>query len=638
MKTKQNVPLLLTFSYLLFLGLHCIPVLAGSPRFWGMDQWYYFSKTAAFSFLIIGLVPVFQFSRAALIQGASRISSAEIVKRTGSYPFIKYPLFLFAAAALLWRFRQSTHFLGDGGLWASRMRSDTLFSYMRPLSSSIYQVAYAVINPLWRPAAESPYAAAAIVSIVSGLIFLVFLKKTVCALSTDSAERMFLLLAILSAGTTTLFFGYIEAYPPVAAGVMAFIYFGIRYVQGRERAYFLIIIFLVDISLHLTLIALLPSLIVTLLTQGETARIRKRIVPAFSVVIVSVLAALWIVQKHTLFSGFFNENFLPLTERAQSSRAAYSMISPKHLFDCANELLLICPIVLLGAASLFHSAREKDKGSANIVFFLQSIALFYGIEYFLFNKLLGAARDWDIFSSVAIPLSLCTALLLLERFRNMRKELTVLAFAVLALHTGPWVGINASKEKSFNRFVNLVDTGYWSTYAKAYGYELLAKHSWNNNNPSQALHFFNAALKTDPKNKRYRYDLAIGYLHARQYPEALKLYREIYNEDPGSLEVLTALAMLYRYNGQSDLSEKMSLEAIEVDSTSFMAYENLISLYLQTNRTDRGLAALEKCVKIAPDVPRLYRNVSALFAQIGDNDRAKLYSDKALELENQENR
>jgi tetratricopeptide (TPR) repeat protein len=183
-----------------------------------------------------------------------------------------------------------------------------------------------------------------------------------------------------------------------------------------------------------------------------------------------------------------------------------------------------------------------------------------------------------------------------------------------------------------------VDTGYWSRYAKAYGYELLAKHFWNNNNQSRGLHYFDAALKTDPKNKRYRYDLARGYLHAKQYPEALKLYREIYDEDPGSSEVLTALVMLYRYNGQSDSSEKVSLEAIEADSTCFIAYENLISLYLETNRTDQGLATLEKCIKIAPDVPRLYRNVSALFARIGDRDKAKLYSDKAIELENQKNR
>jgi len=638
MKTKQNIPFLLTFSYLLFLGLHCIPVLAGSPRLWGIDQWYYYSKTAALSFFILGLAPAFQFSRAALMQGASRIGSGHIVKRIGSRPFMRHGLFLFAAAALFWAFRQSTHFLGDGGLWANRMSNGTLFSYMRPLSSSIYQVAHAAINPLWRPAAESPYAAAALVGIVSGLIFLVFLRETVYALSTDSSERIFLLLAVLSAGTTTLFFGYIEAYPPVAAGVMAFIYLGIRYIQRRGKAFFLIIVFLVDVSLHLTLIALLPSLIVTLLTRGEPTRMRKRIVPAFAAVIVAALAALWIVQKDALFSGFFNENFLPLTGGVQSSRAAYSTISLKHLFDCANELLLICPIVLLSVAGLSRSARERDKGGANIMLFLQSIALFYGIEYFLFNKLLGAARDWDIFSSVAIPLSLCAALLLLERFRNMRKELAVFACAVLALHTGPWVGINASKEKSFNRFVNLVDTGYWSTYAKAYGYELLAKHSWNNNNSSRALHFFNAALATDPKNKRYQYDLARSYLHARQYPEALKLYREIYNQDPGSSEVLAALVMLYRYNGQNDLSEKTSLEAIEADSTCFIAYENLISLYLATNRTDRGLAALEKYIKIAPDVPRLYRHVSTLFEHIGDRDRAKLYSDKAVELENQKKR
>lgn len=586
MKHEKHIPPLLFVSYIVFVGLQLVPVLSGSPRFWGVDQWHYFSGATVLVLFAVGLLPLFRFSRAALIRAASRIGSGgAIVKRAGAYPLVACLLCLSFATVVFWTLRQSTHFLGDGYLWASRMQTGELFSFMRPLSSSIYQVMYGVTNVFWRPAADSPYAAAAIISVISGLIFLVFAHKTACALSADAADRIFLFVAVLSAGTTTLFFGYVEAYAPVAAGVMAFIYFGIRYMQRRERAYFVMVIFLVGLSLHMTLLALLPSLVVILLTRGETAPVRKKVFAAFFAAVALCLVALWIAQRRTLFAGFFNETFLPFAANARSTRAAYLMMSPKHFFDVANEILLICPIAILSLAGFLLPAKSGDADDGNPAFFLGSIAFFYVVEYFLFNAVLGAGRDWDVLSPMAIPLSLYAALVLLKRCRNIRRELAVFALALLVLHTGPWVVVNSSREKSLNRFADLADNGYWSVYAKAYAYELLAKHTLNNNDEPNAMRFFNAALKTDPKSRRYRYDLARIYMNEKQYPDAMRLYRE-----------------------------------------------SLAGLYLKTNQPDRAIVMLEKCIRIAPREPRLYEDMRILYTRIGDRDKAKLYSDEAAVL------
>lgn len=633
MKHEEHIPPLLIISYLVFLVLQLVPVLSGSPRLWGVDQWYYFSGATVFVLFAVGLLPLFRSSRAALMRGASRIGSGgAIVRRAGAYPLVTYLVCLAFATVLFWTLRQSTHFLGDGYLWASRMQTGELFSWMRPLSSSMYQVTYGVTNVFWRPAADSPYAAAAIVSVISGLIFLVFAHKTACALSADAADRIFLFVALLSAGTTTLFFGYVEAYAPVAAGVMAFIYFGIRYGQRRERAYFVIVIFLVGLSLHMTLMALLPSLIVMLLTRGETAPVRKKVFAGFSLAVALGLAALWIAQRQTLFAGFFNETFLPFAANAHSTRAAYLMMSPKHFFDVGNEILLICPIAVLSLAGFLLPPKSGDTDDGNTAFFLGSITLFYVVEYFVFNTVLGAGRDWDVLSPMAIPLSLYAALMLLKRFRNIRRELAVFALALLVLHTGPWVVVNSSREKSLNRFADLADNGYWSVYAKAYAYELLAKHALNNNDEPHALRFFNAALKTDPKNRRYRYDLARIYMNRKQYPDAMRLYREILDREPTSLEAMTALGTIYGIVGRDSLSENMFLAAIAMDSTSVIAYENLAGVYLKTNQWDRAVATLEKCISIAPREPRLYEDMRILYTRIGDPGKAKLYSDKAAAL------
>lgn len=633
MTERQTIPRMLVLIYLIFLGLHWIPVLTESSKLWGLDQWYYFSKPTVLVLTAIGILPLFRFSRATLVTIVSRISSSRIIKRIKSDALVEHLLLLASAAALFWIFRQSTHFLGDGYLWASRMGTGTLFTFMRPLSSSLYQIAYVLTNALGLSQSITAYVAAALMSIVSGLIFLVFAYKTVRALTNQPTEQIFLLLAVLSSGTITLFFGYVEAYPPAAAGVMAFVYFGVRYVQRRENAYFVIVIFLLNVSLHLSLIALLPSLMVILTVKGDAARIRRKYYLIFSAMMVLGLAMLWISQEQKLLPGFTRDTFLRLIHESPNTRRAYPIISFRHLFDFLNEILLISPIVLISIVSIFHSPQEKDRFNGTTLLFLQSIALFYIVEYLVFNKVLGAGRDWDIFSPAGIVLSLYAAILLLERFSNMRRELAVFAFMLLALHNGPWIGINSSEEKSLNRFVNLAGTGYWSNYARAYAYELLGKHSYNSNNKSKAMDYFLAALKADPKNIRYKSELAQLSVENKQYPEALKYYQEILEQKPGSVETMNAIGLLYSTVGQYDSAEKVFLDAMKSAPAYVPTYVNLARLYVQTNRTERAIPVLEKLIEVAPDNAELYRNVGKLYEKIGEASKAGVYFEKAAALE-----
>jgi len=633
MLQMQTIPRLLVLIYLIFVGLHCIPVLTESSKLWGVDQWHFFSRTTALVLLAVGMIPLFSLSRAAFIAIVSRISSSRIIQRINSNALAKHLLLLSSAAALFWIFRQSTHFLGDGYLWATRMGTGTLFTFMRPLSSSLYQIAYTVTNALGLSQSITAYVAAALVSIVSGLIFLVFAYKTVRALTNQPTEQIFLLLAILSSGTITLFFGYVEAYPPAAAGVMAFVYFGVRYIQRHEGAFFVIVIFLLNVSLHLSLIALLPSLLVILTVKGDASRIRRTCYLVFSAMIVLGLAVLWIAQEQKLLPGSIRDTFLPLISESPNTRTAYPIFSFKHLFDAINELLLISPLVLFSAISIFRSPQDKDRFNGTTLLFLQSIILFYIVEYLVFNKVLGAGRDWDIFSPMGIVLSLYTAILLLERFRNIRRELAVFTFVLLMLHNAPWIGVNSSEEKSLNRFTNLAETGYWSNYAKAYAFELLGKHSYNNNNKLRAMDYFLAALKADPKNMRYKNELAQLSVENKQYPQALKYYQEILEQKPGSIETMNIIGLLYSTVGQYDLAEKVFLDAMKIAPAYVPTYVNLARLYAQSNRTEQAIPVLEKFIDIAPDNAELYRNLGKLYEKIGDSNKASIYFEKAAALE-----
>jgi len=234
---------------------------------------------------------------------------------------------------------------------------------------------------------------------------------------------------------------------------------------------------------------------------------------------------------------------------------------------------------------------------------------------------------------MGIVLSLYAAILLLERFRNKRRELAVFAFMLLVLHNAPWIGVNSSEEKSLNRFTNLAETGYWSNYAKAYAFELLGKHSYNNNNKSRAMDYFLAALKADPKNIRYKNELAHLSIENKQYPQALKYYQEILEQKPGSIEIMNAIGLLYSTVGQYDSAEKVFLDAMKIAPAYVPTCVNLARLYVQTNRTEQAIPVLEKFIEVAPGNAELYRNLGKLYEKIGETNKAGIYFEMAAALE-----
>jgi tetratricopeptide (TPR) repeat protein len=632
---ERKIPRLLMLAYLLFLGLHCAPVVTASPKLWGVDQWYYYSKAAIVALLVIGIAPLFRRPREGAIMLASRIAGSAFVKRVGSKASLTYLLLLVPAACLFWIFRQSTHFLGDGYLWASRMESGTLFSFMRPLSSSIYQMAYASAAALGLSHPISAFTAAAVVSLSSGMVFLVFAYKTARLLSDRATEQLFLLLAMLASGTVTLFFGYVEAYAPVAAGVMAYLYFRASYVRKRENAYFVVVVFLVNVSLHISTIALLPSLIVMLTSRESTARTRRIYRLVSGVLILAGIVALGIAERHRAPSAIIGDTLLPVASMRPSPRTAYSMFSFEHLFDFLNEILLIAPIVLFAWTGLFRAPRARDRFDAETMLFLQTIILFYTAEYVVFNTILGAGRDWDIFSPLGLPLSLYAAMMLLERFRSVGRQLAVFACMAIVLQTGPWIGINASSGKSLERFVNLTETGYWSPYARGYAYELLGKHSYNNQDRAGARSYFLSASRADPRTVRYKKELAELSIENHQYPQALKYYQEILDQEPNAADVMNSIGLLILHGAtsQRDAAEDMFVEAIRADPTFLQSYVNLAKLYMQTGRMQQAVGILKKSIEVAPGAAELYQNLGKVYDVMGEADSARSYFDEAERLE-----
>ncbi|UCF04144.1 MAG: tetratricopeptide repeat protein [bacterium] len=659
MKENKVVPVIPVILYLALLCLHVIPSLTKTPVLWGVDQWYYLPWGPAILLFCLGLIPVIPAFRNAFVNVISRMISIQPFRGLGARPVVVAVILVIVSAFLFWSFRQVHYFLGDGHLWASRISTAKLLNYKEPLASLLYQELYRLLTILG--IAPDHYRFASILGILSGLVFIVFAYKTARITGKRTSEQVFVLLAILSTGTMMLFFGYVEVYPPVAAWTILYIFVGIRYLRGRANISTFVLICVLGVLLHLSLLVLIPALLVAI-------RYRKRELPGrrwhalvFGVPIAAVLIFLAIAQRLEALSGFFSDAFLPLATGVESDRIAYHLFSPKHFFDIANELLLICPIALLLFAVLKRPSEaagggmagseadgseipgsEPDGGELNgsesldtepngtILLFLKTITVFYIFELFIFNTILGASRDWDLFSPLAIPLALLTALFLLDRFRAASRSLAVIAFSILVIHTLPWIAVNSSAERSLERFTNITNHGFWSNFARAYAYSLLGIHYEVTGDIERSIEYASTASTYDP-NPRYTFQAASLLMDSDRNDEAILLFEGLCRRHPDDIEARKRLGMLYLKIGQPEKAKIQFRKILETDSTSVTAYNYLGMILFDQKRFEEMIEVYTRSIELDPDNYIPYKNIGISHYEMGNHAEAIAYLQEAIE-------
>ena len=562
---------------------------------------------------------------------AEQIGSSRIFRPLKRSPAIGYLVALAVAALLFWSLRQATHFLGDGNLWLKTIEADRRCgSWDLVVSCSIYKTLSRGIITVLGVEART---AAGLVGVASGLIALVFMWKTVRQLSDRVDERLFLLLALLSTGSMMLFFGYMEAYPPAAAGLALYLYFASRSLAGRGGPHAASIACAAAIVLHPSMIALLPSLVVLyVMTKGRMPG-RERCITAASVTILAGLAALWALRRWRLLDGFFHEGFLPFLDAGRGNRVSYPILSWSNVVDLFNELMLVCPVLLFAALLLPRRKGQGKREPDPRVIFFGTVSLCFVLVFVTGNKLLGVSRDWDIFAPLAFPLALFTATALLGRYRRSARDLAALAALVLLLHTAPWIAINASTERSLRRFEDLSRNPRWSGFARAYACDALATYYHYEGDVPRALRYSIETVEADRGNVRYLYNAATRYMTAGRHAEAVRMYENIVRRKPDYTDARINLGTIYLNMGRTRDAMNEFLEAVRMDSTSAAACCKLADVYSKEGRSDRAGELYARAIGLDPRNPEIYMNLAILRMKAGRGDEAARLFERAIDAD-----
>ena len=314
-----------------------------------------------------------------------------------------------------------------------------------------------------------------LLSPLAGLLYLLAVLGLVHTVPVAPGWLTFGLLTSL--GVLQLFFGYIENYSFAAAGILLYLWLGLRVLAGQAPLWLAASVLALTHALHPSTVVLAPSLLylgwvdwrARTNTQYKPG-IQTILFPGVAIVLPMLLVALGVIGGMewgghglaTLTStdrpgGGDARLFVPLWATA-TRWEHYTMFSWLHLRDFLNEQLLVAPVVLPGlllilVAFLVEKRKAWTKTSTTgaasppatrhppQTIFLLWATLAYLLFAWVWNPDYGGQRDWDLFSLSAIPATLLLATTLPRRFADQHylQAGTIPLLMLQWLHLAAWV-------------------------------------------------------------------------------------------------------------------------------------------------------------------------------------------------------
>jgi hypothetical protein len=519
------------------------------------------------------------------------------LKRINRY--YKYILFSFGSIIVFWIFKAKTHLLGDGYVRGNEIVAGTKFSVTEPLDFYLHVLVYRFLK-------LDVYQTYTLISCLAGALFVFLALWLSHILGKENKEKVFAFVVLVSMGSVQLFFGYIESYSLVYAGMMAYFLLSFLYLKGRCGIFFPSLALLFSVSLHLSAAYFLPSLIYLHLVNSQKEKrqfnFKKILNLAFMLFLVGV--GFVILSRNNPNPRSVTTYLIPLVG---DGNAPYSLFSGAHLVDMINEQLLLSPVGIILWTIVIFFARKINFKDRVVTFFI-IVTLFSFMFALILDPKLGYARDWDLFSSTGLGYTLLGIYLGLNSFRQakIRKlNYIILALTFTALFsTLPWIYVNAQESRSVERFKALLDL---DVERSAYGHEILALYYRDRRLVNEEMEEWKKALSV-AENERYAWNLGVNYMKLGRYQESVTAFGKVVQLNPNSAEGYHNLGAVLAKMGEHEEALKMIKRAIQINPDYFKAHNDLALLYNRMGKPEEVIPFFQAYLKRNPkDFQRVQR-------------------------------
>lgn len=436
-----------------------------------------------------------------------------------------------------------------------------------------------------------------ILGLLSGMVFVCCWTAFVQWLTEGGMRRAVLIAAGLLAPATWMFFGHQEIYAPGFAAITATLISMVLYFRTGSRKWFwaTIVLTFLSIKLHSAAFLLLPGLGLVLAWQLGVRKLftgRK-----LGLIVLAPILMLGAVIYFVFLGDHNDPRFLqadlPVYERMFLPIVApeppldrYTVLSPAHLLDYLNVILLWCPAMLVLLAHTVIGQRKavnwKDPALLVTGFLLVLMTLFF----FMVNPLLGMQIDVDLFTLPA-PMLLVFAAVVVSAVPVASFDRRIVGPALgIALLSLPLFIVNASPAPLSQRYEALGVSafhGYWirSAATIASGLEMAEETEYIRRYEALAEQLEPAALPG--KDIEYADILMrIGRYYRRakrDYPKAVAWHGKAYTYSPLHKGNLVGLMESHFLLGQFDKAHDRALELIDL---GYPSPEKALSIALHT--------------------------------------------------------
>lgn len=628
-RTDSFTPLLSALCGIIVL-MHLIASFFPKGRIWGFNQWAYFSPAVSLSLGVLALLLFVPRVNQRFRQGLD-VAASSVLNLFDGAKKIFHRRVWYAVCSLLffipfWLLRDRTHLLGDGAQIISRMNSGELYiKWSEPLEILLHVKAYQLVNKLWQMDSATVYV---LLSCFAGVVFLLLLFFFADFLGRDRKEKVLVFLILLTTGSTQLFFGYAEHYSFTYVFVFAFISSSLAYLEGKARWFLPVGAFLLASSSHVTAAYLLPALLFLFLAKGKDGR-KPSLAKRTSVLVLGTAVLASVLILYLRHGWTVPPVFVPLTQDIYAA-PGYLLFSLPHILDLLNHHLLVSPVgpaLILAALACLSVARLlKDR----IFRFLLVVGLSQLVFNFLVDPALGAPRDWDLFSTVALGYTVLGLFVFLRLLRGKASfgYLAVILVAASLYSTVPWIATQSSEWRAIRRFENLLQI---DEKRSANGHFILIKHFESRGR--------NSLVERQTEKYRDAFPelalIANGSKAAKagELDRAEEMFLQAERLAPKLGQVHNNLGRIYLDRGDLSRAEAELKQSIRLSSHLHAPYVNLSDVYLLRQDYSRALDACRRAIRLKTDSPQAYSNAATIYLMRNDLKRAENHYKEALNLE-----
>jgi tetratricopeptide (TPR) repeat protein len=520
-----------------------------------------------------------------------------------------------ALALLFWRFREGHTLLGDGGPLTSDLPRGQRFHPHEPLTYLIHHVVWVIARRLFEDGLRDPVevarATVGLSSVIAGALFvpvawalgreLLFPPTGEARDPAPAGPTLLVFAALLAQGYVQLFFGYVENYTFSLLVTGLYLLLALRHVRGASPLALPGLALVLGIALDLSTVALAPSFLV-LVGRDATAPGRRAamvrdlaVIAAFGAGLTALLA--WIEPGYRLPSAAGWIVLQALIGHGHHAESWRYMWSAEHVRDFLNEQMLIGPAAafLLLAATLWLVLARPRLGAATVFLLVAGLVPLAG-AWLTTDLSLGYARDWDLFAPSGLVFTaagLAIACGAGWRAAPLRRWLALLV-ALSLVHTGSWVAVNASLDRSFARLKTL-PLGLGRTEA------LVGAWYVAHGDTVQAVDWLRRSLDANPANSVAAYYLGSIGMARGLYPWAARAFLAALEARPDKeLFRFRLVDALIRGGGRPEWA-KPHLDTLLLRNPGESRYWQAAGVvWLGLGRRDSAEAAFARADRLAP--------------------------------------